>query len=89
MIERKLSKPQIRIFSGLSAQRAQLQHAFQEVLQAEQEQIEMLRVKYELPGGEYKLRQERNGEVVMFMVEPEKEKGEIASQARNDKKEEK
>jgi hypothetical protein len=81
MIERKLSKTQIRIFVALSQQRAELQQQFQEVVEAEREQIEMLRKQYDLPEGEYQIRQEQNGDVVMFMQPEDKpadpEEGEV------------
>lgn len=73
MIERKLSNPQVRIFMALSGQRMELQKQFQEILDAEKEQIEMLRKHFELPEGEYQIRQEPTGDVIMFLVEPEKE----------------
>ncbi len=76
MIERKLSKTQIRVFQGLAQQRTELQSAFAEVVQAENEQIEMLRKQYDLPEGNYHLRQEATGDVVMYLAEPEiEEKG--------------
>jgi hypothetical protein len=72
MIERKLSKTQVRIFVALSQQRAELQQQFQEIVEAEREQIEMLRKQYGLPEGEYQIRQEQNGDVIMFMQPEDK-----------------
>ena len=74
MIERTLSKTQKRIFVALSQQKQRLNEQFAEIVEAEQEQIEMLRVKYGLPEGEYQLRQEQNGDLVLFAV-PEPEEG--------------
>ena len=67
MIERKLSKAQGRVFFALQQQRVEIEHTFQEVLEAEQEQIEMLRKMYELPEGEYLVKSEADGSLVMFM----------------------
>ena len=68
-IERKLSKPQKRIFVGLSQQRLEAIQAIQEVEDAEREQIEMLRVKYGLPEGEYKVRQNKGtGDLILYAV---------------------
>ncbi len=70
-IERELSKLQIRVFAALVAQqRQELQRVFEEIAETQQEQIEMLRVKYALPEGEYQVRQERTGEVFLFAVQP-------------------
>ena len=66
MIERKLSKTQGRIFIALAQQRQELQQAFREIVGAEREQIELLRQHYGLPDGQYRLRQEQNGDVVMY-----------------------
>jgi len=73
MIERKLSKPQTRVFIALARQRNELQAAFQEVLDAEKDQIEMLREHYELPEGEYQVQLSPDGEAVLRFVEPPKE----------------
>jgi hypothetical protein len=67
MIERKLSKTQVTVFAALAQQRAELQQQFQRAVEAEREQIEMLRKQYGLPEGEYQIRQEQNGDVIMFM----------------------
>jgi len=69
MIERKLSKTQGRIFIALAQQRQELQQAFREIVEAEQEQIELLRQHYDLPEGQYRLRQEENGDVIMYRVQ--------------------
>ena len=68
MIERKLSKTQIRVFAALAQQRAELQAAFQEVVEAEKEQIETLRRHFGLPDGEYRLRQDPSGDVALYAV---------------------
>lgn len=60
-IQRKLSKTQARVFIALAQQRRELQAAWQEVQQAEGEQVEMLRRHYDLPEGEYRLRQDEDG----------------------------
>jgi len=67
-IERTLSKTQKRVFAALSQQKQELMQAFQEVNEAEQEQIEMLRERYDLPKGEYRIRQDGNGDVILFAV---------------------
>jgi hypothetical protein len=72
MIERKLSKGQARVFYALNQQRVELEHAFQEVIEAEREQIEMLRKMYELPEGEYQVKSEADGSLVMFMQPKDK-----------------
>lgn len=79
-IERTLSKTQKRIFVGLSQQRQEAIQALQEINEAQNEQIEMLRQKYDLPEGEYQIRQERNGDVVMFAVPKPKEDEKEADQ---------
>jgi hypothetical protein len=77
MIERKLSKTQKRIFVALAQQGQELQEALLEVAEAEREQMEILRTRYELPEGTYKLRQEQNGDVVMYrQADPEPEEKE-------------
>ena len=68
MIERKLSKVQIRTFVGLTQQREETQQIFREIAEAQAEQVEMLRVKYDLPEGKYQIRQEKNGDVLLFKV---------------------
>lgn len=73
-IERKLSQAQKRIFVGLSQQRMEAIQALQEIDEAQNEQIEMLRQKYDLPEGEYQLRQEPSGDVIMFAVPESPEK---------------
>jgi len=80
MIERKLSKAQTRVFLALAQQRQELQNLLNEIVGAEREQIELLRQHYGLPEGQYRLRQEQNGDVVMYRVqepgaEPEAEEG--------------
>jgi hypothetical protein len=78
MIQRTLSKTQGRVFVALSQQKAELQRAYQEIQEAEAEQVEMLRVKYDLPEGRYSIRQEAGGEIVLFAVpEPEKAKPQV------------
>jgi len=76
MVERILSKTQKRIFVALAQQRAELQDAFQEVAEAERDQIEMLRERYGMPEGTYQLRQENDGRVVLYrQAEPERDDG--------------
>lgn len=73
MIQRTLSKTQSMAFFALARQKAELQEAFRELVAAEAEQVEMLRVRYGLPEGRYSIRQEAGGEIVLFAVpEPEK-----------------
>lgn len=67
MVKQKLSKGQTRIFVALHQQRVEIEHAFQEIIEAEREQVEMLRKIYELPEGEYLVRSEADGSLVMFM----------------------
>ena len=66
MIERKLSKSQTRVFLALAQQRQELQNLLNEIVGAEREQIELLRQHYDLPEGQYRLRQEQNGDVVLY-----------------------
>lgn len=68
MIERRLSKQQRRVFVALARERQRLQAAFQEVIIAEQQQVEMLRAYYDLPDGQYQIREEANGTAVLFRV---------------------
>lgn len=63
-IERKLSKTQLRVFIGLAQQRQELQEVLQEILDAEEEQLEALRVRFGLPEGKYALRQASKDEVL-------------------------
>ena len=70
MIERKLSKGQGRIFFALQQQRMEIEKAFNEVLEAEQEQIEMLRKIYDLPEGKYLVKKKEDGSLVMVMLNP-------------------
>jgi len=81
MIERNLSKTQTRIFAALSQQRQELMEAVQEIQQAQQEQLEMLRKQYDLPEGEYRLRQEPDGSVVMFAEPPKPDEEEESEEA--------
>lgn len=55
--EIKLDKPQVRIFAGLMIQREELQKSFQEVVNAEKQQIELLVKHYNLEDGEYIIKQ--------------------------------
>lgn len=55
--EIKLNKPQVRIFAGLMIQREELQKSFQEVVDAEKQQIELLVKHYNLEDGEYIVKQ--------------------------------
>jgi len=55
--EIKLDKPQVRIFAGLMIQREELQKSFQEVVDAEKQQIELLVKHYNLEDGEYIVKQ--------------------------------
>jgi hypothetical protein len=66
MIERRLSKTQIRIFVALARERQRLQEEFQDIAEAENEQIEMLRQKYSLPEGRYQVRSDPDGSAVIF-----------------------
>lgn len=86
MIERKLSKTQARVFYALKQQRVEIEQAFQEVIEAEREQVEMLRKMYELPEGKYLVKSEADGSLVMFMQPQDKaaepEKGEAEAGAK-------
>ena len=73
MIEQKLSKGQARIFFALQQQRMEIEKVFNEVLEAEQEQIEMLRKMYDLPKGQYLVKSEADGGLVMVMQESAEE----------------
>ena len=55
--EIKLDKQQVRIFAGLMIQREELQKSFQEVVDAEKQQIELLVKHYNLEDGEYIIKQ--------------------------------
>jgi len=70
MTERILSKTQARVFIALAQQKAELQKQYQEIMDAEAEQVELLREKFELPEGVYQLRQEPGGELVLFAPDP-------------------
>jgi hypothetical protein len=76
MIERKLSKSQGRVFLALHQQKMELQAAYQEVIAAEGEQIEMLRKHFELPEGEYIVKNTADGGLVMVQQEPKKDEPE-------------
>jgi hypothetical protein len=64
-----LNKAQARVFIALAQQRQELQEAFREILDAEREQVEMLRARYGLPEGAYQIRQEPDGTLVLFLEE--------------------
>jgi len=66
MIERKLSKTETRVFLALAQQHQELQNLLNEIVSAERDQIELLRQHYGLPEGQYRLRQEKNGDVVLY-----------------------
>jgi len=70
MTQQKLSKAEMRAFIGLAQQRQELQEAFAEIVEAERQQIEFLRQKYELPEALYEVRQTADG-VMMCAVEEE------------------
>ena len=53
MSERILSKTQARVFIALAQQKAELQKQYQEISEAEAEQVELLREKFGLPEGVY------------------------------------
>jgi hypothetical protein len=56
-MEQKLTKTQIRTLTALAAQRNELQEIFKELVEAENEQVQMLVKYYGLPDGEYKVKQ--------------------------------
>lgn len=60
MKEAKLTKNQVAIFTGLAIQRNELQKEFQNIVDAENEQIELLVKHYNLEDGHYKIMQEGN-----------------------------
>jgi hypothetical protein len=60
-MEQKLTNAQMIILVGLSQQRQTLQQQFQEINKAEEEYLTMLKEKYELEEGEYKLEQREDG----------------------------
>ena len=70
MTERILSKTQARVFIALAQQKAELQKAYQEISEAEAEQVELLREKFGFAEGVYQLRQEPGGELVLFSQDP-------------------
>lgn len=71
MVERTLSKTQRKVFEALSNEATRLQKEFQEVARAQAEQVELLRIKFDLPKGEYNVRQKPTGEIVLFRVSEE------------------
>jgi hypothetical protein len=78
MIQRKLNKSQILVFAALEQQQMELQSAFQELVKAKGEQIEMLRVHFGLPEGKYQIARQPEGSVAIVRVETPgeaKEKG--------------
>ena len=71
MEEHTLTSTETRVFAALTAQKQALTQAFDEVLEAEREQCEYLRRKHGLPEGEYSVRQEPDGSVVLFAAPAE------------------
>ena len=71
MEEHILTNSEARVFAALALQKQQLQATFAEVVEAEVEQCEYLRLKHGLPEGEYSVRQEPDGSVVLFAVPDE------------------
>jgi len=67
MTERILSKTQARVFIALAQQKAELQKQYQEIMDAEAEQAELLREKFGFPAGvQYQIRQNQDGDLVLF-----------------------
>lgn len=62
-----LSKTEEVVFLTLEERKQRLQELFADVLEAQKEQIEFLRKKYNLPEGEYNLRAE-NGALIMELA---------------------
>lgn len=71
-MEQKLTKAQAHVFIALAQQKAELNRVFKEILDAEAEQMELLRVHYQLAEGTYDLRQEKDGSLLLFSKEEEK-----------------
>ena len=67
MVERILSKAQGRVFVALARQKQEIQETYQEIVDAEVEQVELLLERYGLPEGTYHIRQERDGRLVLFL----------------------
>lgn len=56
----RLTQSQVRILIGLSQQRMEIQRAFNEVAESEQEYLRLLQSHYKLPEGEYQFLQQGN-----------------------------
>jgi hypothetical protein len=67
-MEKKLTESQVRVFVALAEQKAKVQQEFERILEAEQEQVELLRAAFGFPDGEYTLRQSDDG-VMLLKVE--------------------
>lgn len=65
-----LTKGQVMVFTAFSLQKAELQKEFQNILEAEQEQINLLVKAQGLQGGEYRIIQEGD-EVWLHEVLPQ------------------
>lgn len=77
MEKQKLSNGQAKVFYMLVQQKMELERAFQEVQEAEREQVEMLRTMYALPEGEYAVIREADGSLAMIRQAEEPNKKEV------------
>lgn len=76
MIQRTLSKTERRMMLSLSDQGARLERELYEVGEAQRELIEMIRQRHSLPDGQYQVRQNPSGDVVIYQVPEEEDKEE-------------
>jgi hypothetical protein len=70
-MEQKLTNTQLRILIGLSQQKQAVQQQFEEINKAEEEYFTMLKEKYELTDGEYRLEQREDGIYIVENVKQE------------------
>jgi hypothetical protein len=75
MTEKKLTKSQARVFFMLHQQKQELTRAYQEIVEVEREQIEMVRKLHGLPEGPCLVRQEADGSLILAAAPEEEDIG--------------
>lgn len=68
-----LSRSESKVFLGLALQRGEIHKAFQEVLEAESEYIDLLLARLGLSGEHFIVRQNSNNELYLQRAEPNEE----------------
>lgn len=81
-MEQKLSQSQKYIIFHIAQKKEELKKAFDELLQMEQEQLQMIIKYYDLPIGKYALKQNED-DVILFLEEESFDMEKFQEEAKN------